>query len=590
MRRSEPANAADAGVLAGWKAFGITTEDRPERGAHLVAELRRLPCDATMRVSRRPEDAGGFSSPGARGCFESHLANLRQAREEQVEVAVLVEDDAVFVRDIGTIMERLVRELAGRPWSVLLLGYEGAQSPISESPLRLVTPHVAAADGWEVIGTHFIAVHGDTLDDVIGYFEQRQLPGGHRISVDGIFNEFRRDRGHDTLVCIPNLARQGPSPSGITASNGIRSRLLASAAIRIPVLWAKRLKWNAVARVPPRLHCAAWNIRAGTVRLRSEGLRVMIPGWAAPESSRDLWLLRWMKWTFRPRHARRTWRVWRAVHTGVIDVEPRRSVRAWNAVRSIVKRPPPNGPVWAVSTVKNEADIIEETICNLFDQGVDHVMVADNGSTDGTVEVLHQLAECYPVHVLVDPIVEFCQGEKMSHLARAATRHGAAWIVPFDGDELWKGSGGRTVAEILRVTQANISVASWWDFMPVPVADAGPYAVRYPYRDVAPRPQVKSAFRANWPARIWIGSHHVTPLARPTEGNGLRVAHFQFRSPAQMVRKATDGARASRLARESAADLPQWFELDGAAEDDAATKLQRLLESTSLVFDPATTW
>jgi GR25 family glycosyltransferase involved in LPS biosynthesis len=590
MRRLEPANAADAGVLAGWKAFGITTEDRPERITHLVAELKRLPFDVTMRVARRPDDAGGFPSPGARGCFESHLANLRQARDERVEVAVLVEDDAVFIRGVGGLLEQLVRELAGRHWSVLLLGYEGAKSPISESPLQLVTPHVAAAAGWEVIGTHFIAVRGDALDDVIGYLERRQLPGGHRIPVDGMFNEFRRDRGHDTLVCIPNLARQGPSPSGITASTGIRSRLLGSAAIRVPVLWAKRLKWNVVAHVPPRLHCAAWNLRAATARVRSEGPSATNSGGATRWSRRDLWMLRWMKWTFRPRHAHRTWRVWRAVDTGAIDVEPRRIVRAWNAVRSIVRRPRPDGPVWAVSTVKNEADIIEETICNLFDQGVDHVVVADNGSTDGTVEVLRGLAERYRLHVLTDPIIEFCQGEKMSHLARAATRHGASWVVPFDGDELWKGSGGRTVAETLRATQANISVASWWDFMPLPVAETGPYAERYPYRDVAPRPQVKSAFRANWPARIWIGSHHVTPLARPTEANGLRVAHFQFRSPAQMVRKATDGAHASRLARESAEALPQWFELDGGDEDDAAAKVQGLLESTSLVFDPATTW
>jgi glycosyl transferase, family 25 len=257
--------------LDGWKAFAITTEDRPERMAHLGAELDRLPLRSAVRVGRRPLDAGGFSSPGERGCFESHLANLRRARDEGVEVALLVEDDAVVVGRVDRFLERVLDELSERDWSILLLGYQGAQSPISWSTLRLVTPHVAVATGWEVIGTHFIAVRGDRLDEIIEYFEERQLPGGHRIGVDGVFNEFRRDRGHDTLLCVPNLAHQGPSPSGITVSGTLRSRLLSASAIRTPLLRIKRLMWDIAAYVPPRVVVSAWNLRAATVRSVQRG-------------------------------------------------------------------------------------------------------------------------------------------------------------------------------------------------------------------------------------------------------------------------------------------------------------------------------
>jgi glycosyl transferase, family 25 len=257
--------------LAGWKVFGITTEDRPERRAHLGAELARIPLPASVRVSRRPDAADGFSSPGARGCFENHLANLRQARDEGVDVALLVEDDAVVVRRVERILERVLDELAGTDWSILLAGYEGAQSPISWSTIRLITPHVAVATGWEVIGTHFIAVRGTALDHVIDYFEQRLRPEGQRISVDGIFNEFRRDHGSDTLLCVPNLARQGPSPSGITVSGTLRSRLLSAGVIRVPVLRAKRLIWDIAAYLPPRVVVAAWNLRAATVRSVQRG-------------------------------------------------------------------------------------------------------------------------------------------------------------------------------------------------------------------------------------------------------------------------------------------------------------------------------
>src|ERR671915_471580 len=42
--------------------------------------------------------------------------------------------------------------------------------------------------------------------------------------------------------------------------------------------------------------------------------------------------------------------------------------------------------VWAVAVVRDEADIIEATVTRMLRQ-VDHVLVADNQSVDGTDEV-----------------------------------------------------------------------------------------------------------------------------------------------------------------------------------------------------------
>src|ERR1035437_6526547 len=38
--------------------------------------------------------------------------------------------------------------------------------------------------------------------------------------------------------------------------------------------------------------------------------------------------------------------------------------------------------------VRDEADIIERTLENIFDQGVDHVYCQDDGSTDGTLALI----------------------------------------------------------------------------------------------------------------------------------------------------------------------------------------------------------
>lgn len=246
-----------------WKCYGLTTADRPGRQAHVRAELERTALAFDVLVSERPPDAGGFASVGFRGCFESHLRALRTARDEGADVAVLVEDDAVVVSRFLELLPEIQRELEGVEWSVLLLGYLGDQSPARHFPLQQITPHLARADHWEFTGSHFVAVNGAAIDALIDDFERRQLPGGHRISVDGVLNEFRKASGHDTLVCVPNLSRQGPSPSGITAQAGLRATLLHYSAVQRVLLTVKRSLWDLEAMLP-----AAWSVRCWNVRAR----------------------------------------------------------------------------------------------------------------------------------------------------------------------------------------------------------------------------------------------------------------------------------------------------------------------------------
>lgn len=260
-----------------------------------------------------------------------------------------------------------------------------------------------------------------------------------------------------------------------------------------------------------------------------------------------------------------------------------------NAARSLLREPAVNGPIWAVSMVKNESDIVEETIQNLLDQGVDHILVADNGSTDSTRAILSRLSQAGRVHVVDDPIVAYWQGDKMSHLARAATRMGAAWIVPFDADEMWKGEDGLTVATVLRAAETNVVAASWWDFVPLAVVADGPIVRRFPYRRAAPHPQQKIAFRANWLARISVGNHGVS-LPDMRVGGGLRIAHFRTRTAAQVFRKAQDGIAARREVGGKDSSLPQWFVFEGKQEADVADWMRQLVDGEDLVLDPAELW
>jgi hypothetical protein len=206
--------------------------------------------------------------------------------------------------------------------------------------------------------------------------------------------------------------------------------------------------------------------------------------------------------------------------------------------------------VFGVSMVRDEADVIAGTLLHLADE-VDFLLVADNGSVDGTREILAELADTLPLKVLDDPEVGYFQSRKMTALAEQAAGMGATWIVPFDADELWVYRGGRIRDELAR-KKADVVTAELFNHFPSAVDPEGtdPF-VTIEWRQPKPAPLPKVAFRWREGAVIHQGNHGVT-LPGPThEGHGLEVHHFPYRSADQFVRKARNGAAAYR-----ATDLP----------------------------------
>ena len=88
--------------------------------------------------------------------------------------------------------------------------------------------------------------------------------------------------------------------------------------------------------------------------------------------------------------------------------------------------------------VKNEADIIGHNIEFHLKSGVDFVIAMDNGSEDGTVEILEKFQAMGVLKIFHEPSQDYSQAKWMTRLLReACERPDVDWLILGDADEFW---------------------------------------------------------------------------------------------------------------------------------------------------------
>ena len=212
--------------------------------------------------------------------------------------------------------------------------------------------------------------------------------------------------------------------------------------------------------------------------------------------------------------------------------------------------------------LRDEEDIVRENLDFHLAQGVDRVIVTDNGSEDATVEILREYEAQGAVRLLLEPTDDYSQGRWVTRMARLAADEGADWVINNDADEFWWPRSGTLASTFEGLgDEVGVVVAHRTNFVPRP-EDGRPFWERMTAaraRVAEPAGQAAAAegrpprppARSPW-CRATTGSRGPSSASGVDDGS-IEILHFPMRTYAQFENKIVKGGRAYARNRE----LPQ---------------------------------
>lgn len=193
----------------------------------------------------------------------------------------------------------------------------------------------------------------------------------------------------------------------------------------------------------------------------------------------------------------------------------------------------------ATLVARDEEDIIGHNIEHHLAQGVDRIILTDNGSVDAT----RSIAECYKeVDIIDEPVHDYRHGEWVTNMARQAYVMGADWVINIDADEFWYGlSAMRDIVNSVSILRLPPN----YDFVPFVDAVPGPFdPTKIPFWTRSPT-SLRLAHRSFPQVIVEDGNHQVRNCpGGQLYTNKMYVKHYPLRSYQQFEKKVIKGGKA----------------------------------------------
>lgn len=239
--------------------------------------------------------------------------------------------------------------------------------------------------------------------------------------------------------------------------------------------------------------------------------------------------------------------------------------------------------------VRDEASLIWHNLAFHRHMGVDAFVITDNGSVDGTRDILTALARDYPIALIDEPEQVMAQDHWVNRMAEVAERQlGAHWVINGDADELWVPSRGSLKDHLS--TSAGALLCRRFNLLPdrAALADPGYEFYRNVLKVVRPREDsgerfprhatldtefpftllgVQGKVLCRLRGRKWIGygNHTVRHRGALVPPDGIEVYHYPIRTFAEFERKVinhgTSLANNRGIPPHTGWHVRRWYEL-----------------------------
>lgn len=198
----------------------VNLESRGDRRREVIHELAKLSItidenNVKFSPAVKPETPNGFPSVGARGCFMSHLAILKQAYAAGVKNLLVLEDDVNFTPTISQTLPAIFLEMDNLDWDICYFGHHLSLEKSSNSLFKRYYEGIQT--------THFYAVSRNVMPQLISFLELILTrppgdPDGGPMHVDGAISTFRAQNPKvKTIVLCDPIGYRRPSRTDIHA-------------------------------------------------------------------------------------------------------------------------------------------------------------------------------------------------------------------------------------------------------------------------------------------------------------------------------------------------------------------------------------